>query len=1139
MPAAEHGSDAHAPCSSGSDSDEQLESAAAAVATATAAAPAGWQTRPGSMVPPLQVLRVVQAYAEHIPNTAPLVPRLLGSLHVLMCQAVLIIQQQGQHQQLEVRGSSSDVNSSPTNSSRRSSSSGSRARFSVLLRLPSLHDVMHRLAPLWEKMSSQLGPLVELQAMQHTQHTIGVTGQMSSSSDGSSSQGIAWQLLTCAYVALSVALAVQEPKGVVPDADCPETPTCSAQAEAGLVLAAAQMAIAALKVLLPALLLNSGQDSSNSRTKRASRLPQQVSDVSSSAMDGVSAASTRSNSNSSSKVLLEVPVASKLSPVLLHGVVECSLATLQALVLLVRHLQSSLSRANKACSTFGTAAEAAAAKAAQAAVGGVARALDGQLKELLSMVVSTWQSAAPSGPGSSSSSIQASLQHHIQQEIRCWATAAVAACYGQLGACSREGRLLAAAQEQHVALADAQLSLHDGQVALPVHAAVLAAGCPVLGRQLQNASSDGVQAALGEQSAVASGEEAAAAVPNRLNQQASSISHEPGKPQSSQTLLGVKLSAAVERGALQLALDYIYTGAAASSEAGLAAQLAAACSLGTELSAAHNPARRSTLRSHGLKSDSLHQRLELQLQLLDAGVFQQVQQRGQQQLAGLGRLAKKLQLPLLAALCRQVIPCPGQQLQLLHPQLTCLLPAQLLLLHAVHEKQQQGVPCTSSNSSSGSNMGCSTDAAGLVQLQRSGSAGSSEAAQHEVWLRAGDAGRQAQQAQCSTGSDEGRCESLHTSCLSYLDMLADFSDKAPHAVSVNVHQQQQQQRAWSAAHGNGGASAASSGTSANALSGLAYADVLLAAPALLQSCPQQQQVVVGLLPAHQVLLTGCEYFEALFSQRWRWPGCQEHPHWQRPGCRDPSGYQDPSACQGVAWGPAAGVVDQQSGKASLQAALHGQMPELQQEDQQRHQQEWQQEPQQQRQEAARLVQVVVVPEADVHVAAALQHWLYTGQLQVALPAQQAVLGKQHLLEGQQQQQQQQHIRLEGIGESSSSTLPAASGPYKQWQETLQLQLNGCTPACHACRTLLRLWRCADLLLLPALQERCLAAVEGAAARLLSCRCCLVLLQDCCELGVVPAADSIMASLISRYGEAVVLFQQLHGMAGSTAAVGVH
>jgi hypothetical protein len=1030
--------------SSGSDSDGAGEQPIPAAASA-----AETRLKHSSMVQPQQVLRVVQAYAEHIPSVAPLVPRLLGSLHVLLCQAALVTQQQ---QQLQPAGAAALVKESAANSTGSSSSRGSLV-FQLLHRapsVPSLRGLAEKLAPLWESMSSQL---TAGQQQQHVQQVPASprTHRRASSSSSGRCQGLGWQLPTCAYVVLSVALAVQG-RGLGPASSSDqlhdglhELEDC--QGEFSIVLAAARMAAAVLQVLLPALLGTSSSTSSSSAS--AAEQLQQVKPV----------AASGSNSSSSSPV--------KEAPVALQGVSECSLAALQALVLLSRHLQSSLQlnlgNCNKllACNLAEckTAEEAAAAKAAQAAAAGLKAALDSRLCSLLEAAVSSW--SAPEVTGSSGSAyaagsayatgqqpccssssgaattVQAALQHHMQQELRCWAAAVLAACYGQLGASSSQGELLAAARQPGAAGADAELLLADGGPALPVHAAVLAAGCKVLGQQL-------------------------------TQQQQQQQCDEPHASQGSGERLSVKLSAAVDRAALQAALGYVYSGTAAVPEAGLKAQLAAV-------------------------GDSRKQQQQQQ-----GCTLQQLQETGQQQLAGLGRLAKKLQLQLLAALCRQVTPSPGQQLQLLHPQLCGLLPQQLLLQMPAENVQQQhehvaNGPCCHSIADGVCSDGDSSVIADALQAgialgnihadvtesaaaagaaaslvedvqgnHKSSNSSSTEKDAHDQQPSSADLycckPEDAVMVSSSIGhgssssSDSSSLPSLHSSSSDYLDMLARWME--PEAVPAAMYSRNEQQQQYA---GLKAIRSAEATPVVHAEIGLGYADVLLAAPAVVQHQAeppllqqQQAQEVLALLPAHQVLLSGCGYFEALFSQRWHTSGGQEP-------------YQDSNSSSSMyeAGRILTSSAEGNSGRNEAQVSV----------------------------QRMRRLPVVLLPEADVHVAAALQHWLYTGELHIALPQHTTASAAAVGLPQQQQQQQAGAVRL-----------------------------NGCSPACHTCRSLLRLWRCADLLLLPALQEQCLAAVEGAVLQVLPCGCCLAMLQDCCQLGVAPAADSAIAGLLARFGE---------------------
>jgi hypothetical protein len=630
-------------------------------------------------------------------------------------------------------------------------------------------------------------------------------------------------------------------------------------------------------------------------------------------------------------------------PVVLQEALECSLAACAAVTLLAQWVQPVLADvlANELLGSFSTRSSGTSthprvpgfsAWSCRAAMVDAAAALDGELQQALAGFVTALSvECSSSQPGPASfCSVQAALQHSLQQEAACWAAAALAAAYGQLGAGGWQGAALAAYRQPGAPFADVCMLLGSGQ--LRGHAALLAAGCPVLGQQLL--------------------QQAAAA----------------GAPPSAGTLT-LKLSAALDEGAVQLACDFIYNGTAQLPEAGLASQLQA-CSACLEHS--------KPLAQHQHQQlVAGHQQQQQQQQAVQR--LRDQQQVAQQRLHVLARLAKKLQLPLLAAAARGITPQPGQQLRELHPRLEPLLPRQLL----------------------------------LCELQQPADDDQQQQEQQEAVF----------DSPTSTACAEPSGSGLHGSCSSYLSLLA-----APTAATSLA--------GVSAA----ALDAACPPESPQALPWCGLADVLLAAPAevvltphastdagsgrhdqgstqeqqLLQQQEQQQQqrVAMALLPAHKAVLSGCPYFEVLLSERWQ---------------HDEACPSD-SSCSG------------------------------------------------------RVLRVLAVPEADAHVAAALQHYLYTGRLKVCqLPA----------------------IVMHGTSSGAAQA---------------QVQLCGCSTACHDARVLLRLWRCAELLLLPDLQRLAQATVEAASwQQLLSLRCCLALLVDCWELGVPAAADGVAAALVARAG----------------------
>jgi len=496
-------------------------------------------------------------------------------------------------------------------------------------------------------------------------------------------------------------------------------------------------------------------------------------------------------------------------------------------------------------------------------------------------------------------------------------------------------------------------------------------------------------------------------------------------------LLVLKLSAIVDEQALQPALDFIYTGAAMLEPSGLAYQLQLC----------------SSCLSHGALPGSrqLHQQKLMALQHKQLQELRDLQQTAKQQLHKLGMLARKLQLPLLTALTRSRKPQPGQRLPDLHVSFGALLPQQMLT--------PAGVVSQVSKAAEGP---------GRQEQEFSNDARSLVTSGQQV-LKVADAvadGQQQQQEQHEQQQDQGQVTG-HVSSTAYLSMLAARSgEDACAATHLGIP----------AADATAGAQALAASPVAvqqvcNALPVAgSFADVVLAAPILQANQPsalvdsstdegsrdqseqqagssqpmqqqqqQQQQLLCGYLPAHRVMLSACcPYFEALLSQRWRHDDTPQHLHGQ-------SGQQ------------------QDASASSAQQA------------------------------ACRPVRVVTVPEADIHVAAALLHYLYTGSIAVNLPAATA------------------------LGPSAAAA-PAAAATAAA--------LNGCCRACHEARTLLRLWRCAELLLLPGLQRLCIAAVDAAAWQL-SSSCCLALLADCCHLGVPAAADGVIAALTQTAGTLIM------------------
>jgi hypothetical protein len=532
---------------------------------------------------------------------------------------------------------------------------------------------------------------------------------------------------------------------------------------------------------------------------------------------------------------------------------------------------------------------------------------------------------------------------------------------------------------------------------------------------------------------------------------------------------------------MQQALDFIYTGAAVLPRAGLASQLRLC-------SSCLSPAR-------GQGSTRLSEQKLAVLQQQQLRELQEQQQVAKQQLHKLGMLARKLQLPLLAALTRGNRPQPGQRLPNLHLSFAALLPQQLLLPDAAvwqqryppangaaasscagnarltgeNDQQQHPAQRGSQNGhfSSGSDAD-TTHAVEQVQHQQQQQQEQQQPGQHWQQRQTQDQQQRQEWQHCQgTAELQQASQQVHPSSSEYLDMLAACTAAGHDAAVQQLCSMQAGSSPTELCGEQPGSAAQAHGGCYPVTVGGSFADAYLAAPVsmagsdsrkhLQHSCssdpamPAQQQpagvppdsctgstglqkgpgqVQYAFLPAHRVILSGCcPYFEALLSDRWHH---QEY------------------------------VLPMQAGSLQEGSAQHASA-----------------QAQQQQAQAAR---VVLVPEADIHVAAALQHFLYTGTLQVQLPAQ----------------------VLTTAGAAAHAAAVAG------------VRSSGCSAGCHQARTLLRLWRCAELLLLPQLQTLCVAAVAAAAWQL-DVGCCLVLLADCCQLGVPAAADGLLAALAYRAG----------------------
>lgn len=1060
----------------------------------------------GSSVEPGQVLRVVQAYSGHITtgSDAHRVPGLLRSLHFLMCQSVLVLrhgpssqrqqqdgaaqqskQQQEERKQLErlqwlsltTDGTCSSCSSNSDSEGAELSAGGQQLLSTAAAVLDLLNSSQEDLQP---------------PAAAATQRPASSGASSGSSKATTSTHQLSWSLAGSVYVALAVTVYLQEraPGANSPTAGAGAAGECLSATDSCLGLAAMQLAAAALKLLLPVAVSSQTQG--------------QVAAADASLGTAAPAAAGTAEQQRQQQALV-LPV---------YEALECSLAAVQALAMLSSIVQPALPGLLSQCvnnSTgylghkFAAAGHASGSSSEQdgsqaggvitlaatkAIITGAAEALDALLQQLLSQVVLSWQAVPVSSTqadsthaslGSSRSgsqgsqvaqpqlSVHAGLQQHLQEELRCLAAAALASCYGQLGAQTSQGTVLGPFRDHGAPFSDVQLQLGPSQ-RMAGHAAVLAAGCPVLRQQLYNAAA----AAVG---ATVNGGDNACCASEQVRAGACST--------SSNSTLVLKLSAAVDYQALQQALDFIYTGAAVLPHAGLASQLQLC-------SSCLSPAR-------GQGSRRLSEQKLAVLQQQQLRELQEQQQTAKQQLHKLGMLARKLQLPLLAALTRGNRPQPGQRLPNLHLSFAALLPQQLLLPDAAFWQQRQ----PPANGTGAGRCAGSSSLAGQggqqqqQEVQPGGQNGHFNSRSDADTTHAVDQAGQQQQGKqrdqhwqqeqdwqhCQGPAEPQQAlQQVHPSSTEYLDMLAASTASGHDAAVLQLCSMQAgilptelcgQQRG-SAARGSCGCQLTTVGGS--------FADAYLAAPVSMtggcsrlhkqHSCPSGPaisaeaqsagvwpdstglqegpgQVQCAFLPAHRVILSGCcPYFEALLSDRWH------HEEYMPP--MQAGSLQDGSAQH-----------------ASAQA--------------------------QQQQQQAQAARVVLVPEADIHVAAALQHFLYTGTLQVQLPT--------------------QVLRTAGAAAHAAAAAE-------------EVRSNGCSAGCHQARTLLRLWRCAELLLLPQLQALCVAAVAAAAWQL-DIGCCFVLLADCCQLGVPAAADGLLAALTYRAGEATV--QGVYGCCRS----GVH
>ena len=848
-------------------------------------------------------------------------------------------------------------------------------------------------------------------------------------------------------------------------------------------------------------------------------------------------------------------------------------------------------------------------------------------------------------------------------EVGCWAAAVLSSCYGQLGCGSSMGGCLAAALHSHEVLEDVELVIpshkeqqqqqqpgQQGQqqkqpkqqhrepeqqqkqseeqqqqqqqsgwalrapvsvAVVPVHAAVIAAGCEVLGSKIK-ALKPFAPRAHGWQHHVTGGEQQQqqnGSLGNKLGLEPGAATSGGGAPHASGChgdcgRAVLRLSPAVNPTALSAVVEYLYTGRAT---------LLGPCGADT-----------SSTSSRG------------------AGGCQGQEQQQQQQRQQLRLLGKKLDLPGLAALAAAAPPAPGMYLSPSPPVLHKLLPQQVLVkqLHVLQggelgqvQQQQQGkeeqrrqeqqqllgqlLPEQQQQAGEG---GYGTEAKvplaiehctpqqeqqhcqGQQWQQQQGQKLQPEQVQdeqldllqqqqqQEVWFvdpegclhtvdelnthsGFGSAGSAA--AVDGSGTSTAASEppsavptSSHLRCADILEVVAAASEVIPKAISLvdpetraaaflgwwgsrekeggqvsgPEHHQEQQQQQWESqlvdvppfvdvclaapvvqqcnapastggssskhpAHARNSRSRRSNSSSSSRSRSVSegegngtvcgtrrHGDGDWQEALCSTSSSSGRTVCAGFLPCHSVVLASrCPYFEALCSRRWQGGASFSASSWDHGLSSSSSSSNN---CRGSS--------SSSSSPCACAAGEH-------------HNHRHQEQQQQQRQ-----LRVLTVPEADAEVAAVLLHWLYTDELPkisafCACDLAPSIFHPQHR---HQQQQEQQHEEEQGKRFRRDGRKPTSKArPEGDLEEDMpQEQLCcSCCVECHAVRVLLRLWRCCELLLLPQLQQQCLGEVQLQLQQLPG-SCCVLLLQDCYNLGAAEAAEGVWQRLLAMYGE---------------------
>lgn len=817
----------------------------------------------------------------------------------------------------------------------------------------------------------------------------------------------------------------------------------------------------------------------------------------------------------------------------IEGAMECALAAVQALVLLSRHGSANTLVTNSRPS-----------QPVRAHLGDKAT-LDNcwpdSLRSVLEQVVSLEQPsrqataagcrqcASPacascehlSSTGPRACKVQDSIQQQLREELKCWSAVALSTCFGQLGVMNPQGRVLAAARNPEYGLQDAILSLKGGTVQIPLHSTVAAARCRVLKQRLLAATASSNPSNADQWS----GQRLPRPDVNSASLEAVSQadgSSSKAVPAALSQHLQLKLGPAVDPFIMNLVLDYVYMGQAhVPVDDDVTATSSSTSGNPSDIS---NKAEGSTTSGKHIMHAASGLSNEHAANTKAAATADVSCVREQ-----LYKLSKALQVPMLAALCRPKPVLPGHTLGHWLPDFAPLLPSSVLLQPistvGVAEGATAHVDNSATRATAVANSGfvdswvlpqgqCSTSDSGSdvdVHIYQPDVALAPSLCKHD-WPPAAQS-KSAKVGACTaladaTASSEGAAKPpathVHMSTASYLLLLHVVSSLLPTKAMVAVDSSHRScfeetnpqtyssvcsaSAAQPAQHAQGRTAGAASHLAAEASEHTVcvspLTDVLLAAPVM---SPLGAPCTV-FLPAHRVLLSAsCQYFEALFSSRWH-PTSTHAPMSSDPPCTL-------SAMSAVT--APVGVSQAAPTAAEGLPAIHQQ----------------------------KLLPVVIVPDADAYVAAAMLRWLYTGHLQFDLPG-----IPQH--QGSTREEcATLHLGLRNHQGGLDSHQSEHGASNRNGDTSIHGGATVVCRWCHSCRSSLRLWHCAELLLLPQLQQQCLQYVTDSSLDRLPCGCLLTLLQDAVTLGVPQVAEQVFQVILQQYDEASAVhledWEQLH------------